>query len=88
MPKEALRVKLKNEIISEEMRILYVALTRAKEKLFIVGVEKDLKKSIREKEELLTTYSEDKINTNLLKKYKSYLDYWQTVMNNIKCLTE
>ena len=39
--REAVRLKSKNESISEEMRILYVALTRAKEKLIIVGIQND-----------------------------------------------
>lgn len=31
------------------MRVLYVALTRAKEKLIITGIEKDLEKSIEKR---------------------------------------
>ena len=42
LAKKALAIKAKNEAISEEMRILYVALTRAKEKLIIVGRQKDV----------------------------------------------
>lgn len=50
----------KRESISEEMRVLYVALTRAKEKLIITGIEKDLQKSIDSKEKELQIYeSED-----------------------------
>jgi len=78
--KEAIKIKSKEEIISEEMRILYVALTRAKERLVITGVVKDLEKDLEEKEELLHLYSkEEKINTNILKKYKSYLDWVELV---------
>lgn len=33
----AVREKLKSELLSEEMRVLYVALTRAKEKLFVTA---------------------------------------------------
>ncbi|MFR6484475.1 MAG: 3'-5' exonuclease, partial [Intestinibacter bartlettii] len=39
--KEALKCKINIENISEEMRILYVALTRAKEKLIITASIKD-----------------------------------------------
>lgn len=46
------KLAIKNKIIaentSEEMRILYVALTRAKEKLFITGVIKDIEAKVRE----------------------------------------
>ena len=78
--KEAIKIKSKEEIISEEMRILYVALTRAKERLIVTGISNDLDKSLKEKDELLNIYSKDeKININLLKKYKSYLDWIQLV---------
>jgi len=78
--KEAIKIKSKEEIISEEMRILYVALTRAKERLIITGILNDAEKDLKEKEELLSLYSiEEKININLLKKYKSYLDWIELV---------
>ena len=48
LAKKALAIKAKNEAISEEMRILYVALTRAKEKLIIVGRQKDVNKKMSE----------------------------------------
>ena len=80
MAKEAIKIKSKEEIISEEMRVLYVALTRAKERLIVTGISKDLKKELKEKEQLLSLYSkQDKINTNILKKYKSYLDWIELV---------
>lgn len=44
--KQALKYKIKLESLSEEMRILYVAFTRAKEKLIITGAVKDMAKSI------------------------------------------
>ena len=72
LAKEAIKIKSKEEIISEEMRVLYVALTRAKERLIVTGVSKDLEKDLKEKEELLSLYlKKDKINKGLLKKYKS-----------------
>ena len=40
--REALKYKINLENISEEMRILYVALTRAKEKLILTGSVKDI----------------------------------------------
>jgi ATP-dependent helicase/nuclease subunit A len=45
VPKEAIKYRIKAETLSEEMRILYVAFTRAKEKLIITGSVKDIKKS-------------------------------------------
>lgn len=40
-----IRQRLKLEMLAEEMRVLYVALTRAREKLILVGSAKDLSKS-------------------------------------------
>lgn len=42
--KEAIKKKIKIENLSEEMRVLYVAFTRAREKLIITGTTKDLEK--------------------------------------------
>lgn len=53
LAKIAIGNKILEETISEEMRVLYVALTRAKEKLIIVGKEKDLTKSLENKEEVI-----------------------------------
>ncbi|NDI33733.1 helicase-exonuclease AddAB subunit AddA [Chengkuizengella sediminis] len=46
LPSLAIKRRLQLEMLAEEMRILYVALTRAKEKLFLVGTVKDLKKKL------------------------------------------
>lgn len=83
LAKEALKLKLETELISEEMRVLYVALTRAKEKLIITGVTKSFEKKCKEKEELLFLYQKqntNKIEERLLKKYVSYLD-WLVLLN-------
>ncbi len=51
LPRTLVGMKLKKDMISEEMRLLYVALTRAREKLIITatcrGNEKILKKTVR-----------------------------------------
>ena len=44
LSKIAIRHKMYEETVSEEMRILYVALTRAKEKLIITGISKNYEK--------------------------------------------
>ena len=51
--KNAIKVKLKEENISEEMRILYVALTRAKEKLVITAVRNNEEKELEKKRAIL-----------------------------------
>ncbi|WP_206109174.1 helicase-exonuclease AddAB subunit AddA [Paenibacillus sp. HB172176] len=43
----AIRKALRMELLAEEMRILYVALTRPKEKLFLVGTVSDAEKKLQ-----------------------------------------
>ncbi|MGG3573376.1 helicase-exonuclease AddAB subunit AddA [Bacillus gobiensis] len=42
----AMKKKMRREMLSEELRVLYVALTRAKEKLYLIGTCKDQEKSV------------------------------------------
>ena len=78
--KEAIKIKSKTELLSEEMRLLYVALTRAKEKIIITGVEKDLQKTLENKQKELDMYDgAQKIPLNLVKKSKTYLDWLEYV---------
>ena len=79
LAKKALAIKAKEESISEEMRVLYVALTRAKEKLIIVGRQKDVNKKLAEKQKILETYKTDKISPYILKNYKTYLDWLELI---------
>jgi ATP-dependent helicase/nuclease subunit A len=45
LPKLAVKARLKLETLAEELRILYVAMTRAQEKLILVGSVRDLEKA-------------------------------------------
>jgi len=87
--KQAIKIIARNEAIAEEMRILYVALTRAKEKLIITATYNDIKKEEEKKKDILNIYDikDSKINTIILKKYISYLDWMHLVYLNGK-LTE
>ena len=86
LAKEAIKVKSKKEALAEEMRVLYVALTRAKEKLIITGTGRDIIKSLEKKKELYNIYNSNskKINPILVKKYSSYLDWVELVSFNEK----
>ena len=77
LTKLALRNKGIVDSLSEEMRILYVAFTRAKEKLYITGLKKNYTKYKEKLEEMILVYKNqnEKINPILIKKYKSYLDW-------------
>lgn len=54
MARRALIEKMNRETLSEEMRLLYVAMTRAKEYLFITGVVKDPEKTVEKLRPLIT----------------------------------
>ncbi len=77
LTKLALKDKILEENLSEEMRILYVALTRAKEKIFITGVQKDFSKIMEKLKETVDIYrlENNKINPIVLKKYLKYIDW-------------
>lgn len=49
-PRMALAAKLKEETLAEELRVLYVALTRAKEKLIMTGVLEDAQETWQQRE--------------------------------------
>ena len=68
--KQAIKDVSLKEIKSEELRILYVALTRAKEKLIIFGNINNYEKSIGND---FVIYNEGKIDTTLVLKNNSYL---------------
>ena len=76
LSKRAIKNKMKIETLSEEMRVLYVALTRAKEKIIITGLSK------KEKQDKMLENVEkyDELNIMLLSKAKSYLD-WITLVH-------
>jgi ATP-dependent helicase/nuclease subunit A len=77
--KQALRYKIKLESLSEEMRILYVAFTRAKEKLIVFGTVNNLNSAAARWKCKLEN---EEIGTNNLKlasydvlRCKNYLDW-------------
>ncbi|UJF35065.1 helicase-exonuclease AddAB subunit AddA [Paenibacillus hexagrammi] len=47
LPSLAIKRRMKLELLAEEMRVLYVALTRAREKLYLLGTVKSLDKLLR-----------------------------------------
>ena len=79
IPKKIIKKILKNETISEEMRILYVALTRAKNKLFIVGTFRDADKLVEKIDKFVEqNYREtgfEKLNGLHAQKANHYM-YW------------
>ncbi len=74
LAKEAIKKKILLETLSEEMRILYVAFTRAREKLIITGATKNLEKSIS-RWVSSAALDEDIVPASEVLKGKSYLDW-------------
>ncbi|WP_291632630.1 helicase-exonuclease AddAB subunit AddA [Clostridium sp.] len=72
--KQALKKKIKIESLSEEMRVLYVALTRAKEKLIITGAMRNIEKNLSRMSSSLEENTE-KLGEYEILKAKSYLDW-------------
>ena len=81
LAKKAIALTAKRDIVSEEMRVLYVALTRAKEKLIITGMQGHVNKCLSEKQKLLEAYKDggEKLNPFLVQKYKTYIDWLELV---------
>ncbi len=69
--KEGIKTSMIRSMKSEELRMLYVALTRAKEKLIIFSTMKDYTKKISS---MFLMYKEGKIDTALIKKNNTYID--------------
>ncbi|MGL4773477.1 MAG: helicase-exonuclease AddAB subunit AddA, partial [Clostridium sp.] len=74
LAKEAIKKKIKLETLSEEMRILYVAFTRAKEKLIITGAANKIDKTV-EKWVAGASIENSRISPSEVMKGKSYLDW-------------
>lgn len=72
--KQAIKSVTKKETVSEELRMLYVALTRAKEKLIIFGSVKDYEKYKSKQFILYKTQKNEKIDPTILIKNISYFD--------------
>ncbi|GAB7386963.1 UvrD-helicase domain-containing protein [Bacillaceae bacterium] len=74
LPYRAIQYRIIAETLAEEMRLLYVALTRAKEKCILVGTARDLGQRVEKWGEILTN-GEWRLPAHLLTKAKSYLDW-------------
>ena len=72
--KKAVQRQIQLESLGEELRILYVALTRAREKLILTGCVSKLEKKLTSLE-ALKVQEEEKISYGRLVKARSYLDW-------------
>ena len=80
--KEAIADKIRRESLGEELRVLYVAMTRAKEKLIMTGFLKNAKKKLEEWEKVLPVCLQpgEKLPIPLLSESESFLELiWYAV---------
>ena len=71
LARNAIKQRLENELLSEEMRLLYVAMTRPKERLFITAAIKDPEKKL----EKAATVVSDNMDPELLRTASAYSDW-------------
>ncbi|MCL2821111.1 MAG: helicase-exonuclease AddAB subunit AddA [Oscillospiraceae bacterium] len=79
LARNAIRSKLRDEMYSEELRVLYVALTRAREKLFITAAIPDAAKLL----DKINFLPSDKISSFSLMSMRSILEWLLTGLRNI-----
>lgn len=85
--RNAISVRLKRDNLAEELRVLYVAMTRAKEKLILTATVKDAEKTavslmpIRKREQLMFSYG-------TLLSQDSFLSLVLTALARNRCLDE
>ncbi len=72
--KKVIARKQKLETVAEELRVFYVALTRAEEKLVITGVLEDMEKKLKECE-MLAGVQENYISYRMLSNTSNYLEW-------------
>ncbi|MGI1657904.1 MAG: UvrD-helicase domain-containing protein [Desulfitobacterium sp.] len=71
----AVKERLWQESLAEELRILYVALTRAKERLFLYGQVNKLSETLEKWQTLASTCSEISFTDGQLRSAKTFLDW-------------
>ncbi|OAB34224.1 helicase-exonuclease AddAB subunit AddA [Paenibacillus glacialis] len=74
LPNLAIRRRSQQELLAEEMRVLYVGLTRPKEKLILVGTLKDLTKKISSWTQV-QSHQPYMLPDYVLSRGRSYLDW-------------
>ena len=91
LAREAVKNKIEIENLAEEMRILYVALTRAKEKIYITLAGKTVLDKMKNLQKQVEIYEKQngKINPILLKKCQSYFEWiWLVYLYNKEKMKE
>lgn len=84
--RDVLGRKMKMDNLGEELRVLYVAMTRAKEKLILAGVVEEYEKRMLSYFEVSKS-REMKLPTGMLQRSKSFMDFLlPAVIRNNECI--
>ncbi|MFC5532117.1 UvrD-helicase domain-containing protein [Cohnella yongneupensis] len=75
LPQLAIKRKMAAEMLAEEMRVLYVALTRPKEKLYLIGTSKDAAKSWEQWSEMAAMATGDRLPDHAVASASKYFDW-------------
>ena len=85
--KKALQQKVQRECKAEELRVLYVAMTRAKEKLILCGATADMEKELLHLASIVNR-KERKLPYYSLTKANKYMDWVLPALVRNQCLAE
>lgn len=83
--KQAIKNKIIKDTKSEELRMLYVAMTRAKEKLIIFATLKDYDRFLKNQNAII---SSDKIDYKIIEKNNTYFSNIMIALNNKEKIKE
>lgn len=78
LKKSAVSLKMRLEALGEEMRVLYVAMTRAREKLILTAITPDIeefREKLERQKEFRTEGSSQKVSFSVLSGASCYLDF-------------
>ncbi|MCL2391936.1 MAG: helicase-exonuclease AddAB subunit AddA [Oscillospiraceae bacterium] len=84
----AIQSKLTSEMMAEELRILYVAMTRAKEKLLITAALKDAKKELEKFEKFAAWRPEERLPPQMIGDVKSMAGWILAAITSAQCHSE
>lgn len=87
VPYQSIRLKSRKELLSEEMRILYVAMSRAKEKLIFTMTSKNFDKKIN-MINLISKNKSSKISPFFISKLNNYADWILLAFINHTCMNK
>ena len=85
--KRVIQQRMISELVSEEMRLLYVAMTRAKEKLILTAIVNGLEKKLKGME-ALQQHKERELPYLQLSKGMSYLDLVLAALSRNQCFAD